>query len=69
MARYRTKEGDMLDMVCLTYYGQAVRYVEAVLETNPGLAEIGAVLPAGIMIELPDFPEIKERAGSIRLWS
>lgn len=68
MAQYRTREGDMLDAICKAWYSESSRYTEAVLESNPGLADLGAVLPAGVIIELPDFPDLSVKQGSIRLW-
>jgi phage tail protein X len=68
MAQYRTREGDMLDAICKAWYGESSRYTEAVLESNPGLADLGAVLPAGVIIELPEFPDLSVKQGSIRLW-
>jgi phage tail protein X len=43
MATYRTRDGDMLDAICLSYYGQADGYLESVLTANPGLADIGVM--------------------------
>ncbi|EFG1350078.1 phage tail protein, partial [Escherichia coli] len=40
----------------------------AVLEANPGLADLGPVYPAGVEIVLPDWvyePEVKE---TFQLW-
>ena len=69
MAVYRTRDGDMLDTICLAYYGQAGRYVEVVLSANPGLAAVGPVFPAGVLINLPDLPHLNQRQNTIRLWS
>lgn len=68
MAQYRTRDGDMLDAVCKAWYGESSRYTEAVFESNPDLAELGAVLPAGVVIELPDFSDLSIKQGAIRLW-
>jgi len=65
---YRTIDGDMLDVICLSHYGHAHRYVEAVLNANPGLAEQGAVLSAGIVIVLPDLTELNHQEAAVRLW-
>lgn len=40
-------QGDTLDAICVRYYGRTEGVVEAVLAANPGLAELGAVLPHG----------------------
>ena len=53
MAKYTTVDGDMLDAICFRHYGNLNGTVERVLNTNPGLCEQPAVLPAGLVIELP----------------
>ncbi|MDV6249247.1 tail protein X [Wolbachia endosymbiont of Diaphorina citri] len=50
---YLTKEKDMLDYICWEHYGFTSGVVEVVLEKNPGLAEYGSFLPAGLKITLP----------------
>lgn len=64
--KYRTKDGDVLDLICRRYYGEAPHRVETVLDINPGLAGHGPILPAGIVIELPE-PQPVEPP-TIRLW-
>ncbi|MCJ9428535.1 tail protein X [Kordiimonas marina] len=54
MATYRTSEGDQVDLICYAYYGRTDGTVEAVLEANPGIRDLGPVFPAGIDIELPE---------------
>lgn len=68
MASYRTRDGDVIDAVCRRYYGRESGAVEAVLEANPGLAELGSVLPAGMLIELPDLPRPLETIDTVKLW-
>jgi phage tail protein X len=65
--KYRTREGDMLDHIAWKHYKKQSGAVEEILEANPGLAEYGEQLPAGLVITLPDIvlPESKE---IIRLW-
>lgn len=69
MAVYRTRDGDMLDVICLAFYGHADGYLESVLAANPGLANIGPVYTAGLLINLPNLPNQPASQGSIRLWS
>jgi phage tail protein X len=68
MTCYRTKDNDMLDAICHNHYGNSSGYVEAVLEANHGLAAHGAVLSAGIVILLPELPELKPRQSTLCLW-
>lgn len=66
---YNTKEGDMLDEICWKVYGRrAGRVTERVLDANPGLAELGPKLPAGLVVTLPDIEPQSENAGAVRLW-
>ena len=68
MATYRTTDGDVIDAVCRRFYGREAGAVEAVLEANPGLAELGPVLPAGTLVELPDLPRPLETIETVKLW-
>ncbi|APR97829.1 tail protein X [Wolbachia endosymbiont of Folsomia candida] len=53
MIYYTTKENEMLDYICWKHYGYSSGAVEEVLLENPGLAEYGSFLPAGLKIKLP----------------
>ncbi len=65
---YRTKDGDVLDLICRKHYGDAPYQVEAVLAANIGLAAKGPVLHSGILIDLPELPELAPEKPTIRLW-
>ena len=67
MRTYRTRPGDMLDAICHVYYGARPGTAEAVLEANPGLCRQGAVLPEGLLIELPDLAPA-QAPGQVSLW-
>ncbi|ELY6220277.1 tail protein X [Cronobacter sakazakii] len=60
-------QGDTLDVICARHYGRTEGVVETVLTANPGLAELGAVLPHGTAVELPDIAPAPA-AESINLW-
>ena len=64
--KYRTREGDMLDQICLGYYGR-VDVIAAVLEANPQLSELSTTLPAGLVIELPTLT-LPNTTTEINLW-
>lgn len=64
---YRTKRGEMLDLVCHQYYGPRPKSVEAVLDANPGLAKHGPILPEGLVINLPDLGPAEDNS-RISLW-
>ncbi|MEX5877937.1 tail protein X [Providencia hangzhouensis] len=53
----RAIKGDTVDAICWRFYGRTTGMTEAVLLANPNLAEHGAVLPAGLLIELPEITE------------
>lgn len=66
--KYRTKSGDVLDAICSTYYGDTPFSVEEVLAANPGLAAHGAILPSGLIINLPEADDTATEQPTIRLW-
>ena len=67
MQTYRTRDGDVLDWICHKHYGRTDGAVEAVLAANAGLADLGPVYAAGVLIDLPDLPETRTDS-AIRLW-
>ncbi len=60
-------QGDTLDAICVRYYGHTEGVVETVLAANPGLAELGVVLPHGTAVELPDV-QTAPVAETVNLW-
>lgn len=64
--KYRTIAGDMLDAICYKHYLRHGLELQ-VLEANPGLAEREPVLPAGVVIELPELPTVAAQT-TVRLW-
>ncbi len=67
-ATYRTRQGDMLDEICWRHYGRQSGAVEAVLAANPGLADLGPVLPVDVAVVLPDLVVVAPAVQPIRLW-
>ncbi|MCG5240432.1 tail protein X [Azospirillum doebereinerae] len=65
--QYVTKAGDVADWIAWKQYGTRSGATEALLDTNPGLADAGTTLPAGLTITLPDLPAAPARA-TIRIW-
>ena len=51
---YTTRQGQTVDLACMAHYGRTAEVTEAVLAANPGLAELGPVLPMGTVISMPD---------------
>lgn len=46
--RILAQQYDTLDAMCWRYYGRTEGVTEKVLAANPGLADIGPVLPHGL---------------------
>ncbi len=64
----QTQQGDTLDLLCLRHYGRTASVVEAVLAANPGLADLGVILPYGLMVNLPDV-ETQPVKETVNLWA
>ena len=65
--RIITAQGDTLDALCFRHYARTAGAVEGVLAANPGLAELGVILPHGTGIELPAINTAPQRE-SVNLW-
>lgn len=69
MIEYRTKHGDRLDQICYKHYGR-VDVIVKVLDANIGLEAQPPVLPAGLLIKLPDIEQPGEFDNADkRVWS
>lgn len=66
MMYYKTKENDMLDLICWKHYGFSSEAVEVVLRANSGLAEY-ELLPAGLIIKLPVIQRTIQKQ-VVKLW-
>ncbi|RZG78571.1 phage tail protein [Acinetobacter sp. WCHAc060033] len=68
MARYLTKAGDTLDEIAYRYYGSTdQQVVETMINANFGISEYPPILPAGILIELPEKKQTIEKR-KVKLW-
>ena len=68
MASVRAQQGDTVDAICWRHYGRTAGVVEQVLDANPGLADLGPVIPNGTLITLPDAAPQAERRQMVNLW-
>lgn len=68
MAEVIAHQGDTLDALCWRHYGRTAGVVEAVLEANPGLADLGPILPHGQRVVLPEQAPQPQRLDLINLW-
>ena len=60
-------QGDTLDQLCQRHLGSTAGTVEATLLLNPGLADLGPVLPLGTPVTLPARPAAAT-ANRLKLW-
>ncbi|PWE56807.1 phage tail protein [Metarhizobium album] len=65
---YTTRQGETVDLVCSKFYGRTRDVTESVLAANPGLAALGAVLPLGTQIVMPDIEARPAATKLISLW-
>ncbi|ELY5698028.1 MULTISPECIES: tail protein X [Acinetobacter] len=68
MNTVRSIQNDTIDLICWRYYGRSLGVVEKVLEANPKLANIGAILPIGTEVTLPDLSAPQQITQTIQLW-
>jgi len=62
------QQGDTIDQLCHRHLGGTATVTEQVLELNQGLAALGAILPMGTKMELPDLVPDKKDNTLIQLW-
>jgi phage tail protein X len=63
----RTIQGDTVDLLCWRHLRRTQGVVEATLRLNPGLADLGRILPAGIIVELAQ-PAAASARAVVKLW-
>lgn len=63
----RAKQGDTLDRLCQRHLGTTAGVTEQALLLNPGLAELGPVLPQGTAVHLPERATPPARP-TVNLW-
>jgi len=68
MDTVRAIQGDTVDAICWRYYGRTAGVTEAVLNANPGLADLGPILPTGQQVAMPEVSEQAEQQTAINLW-
>lgn len=50
----RAKQGETVDQIAARCYDGDTSMATAILEANPGLAALGATLPHGTLVNLPE---------------
>lgn len=68
---YVTRQNDMVDAIARQVYGTEHNgTTEAILNANLGLADLGPLLPANLVITLPDIPTQQPQITTqVSLWS
>lgn len=66
--RVLAQQGDTVDALVFRYFGRTQGLVEATLELNAGLADLGPVLPLGTAVELPEAPADEPSKPLLQLW-
>ncbi|MGD8174781.1 tail protein X [Marinimicrobium sp. ARAG 43.8] len=61
------RHGDTVDAMCHRHYGRTAKVTEAVLEANPGLAELGPLLPSGTPVNMP-IVNNEPTSTTVKLW-
>lgn len=65
----RANQGETLDALCQRVLGRTAGVTEAVLAANPGLADLGPILPIGTLVDLPDATQTTQtEAALVQLW-
>ena len=68
MAQYRTRNLDTIDLIAWRHYRTTKnRVVEQLFINNPGVADFGPLLPAGVLIQLPELKPTP-KPGGFKLW-
>mgnify|MGYP000356722867 CR=1 FL=1 len=62
------RQGDTVDLICWRHYGKTATVTEAVYEANPGLADLGPILPHGQRVILPAIETAQPADNQIYLW-
>jgi len=64
----RAQQNDTVDALCWRHYGRTAGVTEAVLEANPGLADLGPTLPQGLLVQMPEAQPAAPQRQMMNLW-
>lgn len=68
--RVRANQGETLDALCQRVLGRTGAVTEAALAANPGLADLGPILPMGTVVDLPDATQTAQpQTALVQLWT
>ena len=66
--RIYAQQHDTVDAIAWRHYRQTGGIVETILDSNPGLAAAGPLLPHGYPVDLPDVTPAVQTRQLIQLW-
>lgn len=67
--RVYAQQGDTVDALCYRHLGSTAGMVEQTYQLNPGLADLGPILPLGTALTLPEVADDAAPADTtIQLW-
>ncbi|GHE20105.1 tail protein X [Halomonas urumqiensis] len=69
MPHARAHQGDTLDALCYRVLGRTDGVTEQALDMNPGLAELGPILPHGTLVTLPEEQRTPAVVDTVQLWT
>lgn len=66
----RANQGETLDALCQRVLGRTAGVTEVALAANPGLADLGPVLPTGTLVDLPNVVQTTQpETDLVQLWT
>lgn len=66
----RANQGETLDALCQRVLGRTAGVTELALAANPGLSDLGPVLPIGTPVDLPDAVQTAQpETALVQLWT
>lgn len=68
MRTLTSRQGDTLDALIWREAGLKAADIARVLEANPGLADLGPVLPLGTLVHLPATSSRAQTRPLVQLW-
>lgn len=63
-----SRQGETISNIAYRIYGSSRGRVEEILEMNPGLCALPAILPVGTVIKLPAEQQQTEKIQTVNLW-
>ncbi len=66
----RANQGETLDALCQRVLGRTAGVTEVAMAANPGLSDLGPVLPIGTPVNLPDVVQAtRTETALVQLWT